>query len=145
MSLPILDPSMITVQPSPTPILHPTGPGPSDQPLDPNVAPFTLNKTKQIQRLVNDASRENDIEFECNNSNTNINIKCSPGFYAAVAKPSLSGLSLGFTHTHKNVLMSLTDILPSLDQNSTEYVRLLRISLASSVPGSEMHDLRCMI
>ena len=44
----------------------------------------TLNRDKQTNRLVENASRPTvDIEINCNDEN--VNIICSPGFYILVA------------------------------------------------------------
>ena len=60
----------------------------------PRLAPYVLNKTKQLINLSNDASKP-DFEIEITHG-TNVNVHCSTGFYLSVAKPAFSNLSKGY-------------------------------------------------
>ena len=52
----------------------------------------TLNRDKQTNRLIENASRPAvDIEINCNDEN--VNILHSPGFYTLVARPSLLNIT----------------------------------------------------
>ena len=98
-----------------------------DPPPDPGAplrqASFTLNQERQTNKLVNDATIS-DCEFCPNNSNSNVNIKCSAGFYKAVAMPSFSTLSPGFSHHSGTAAVSCSTIEPSLDNNGVEFNRI---------------------
>ena len=44
-----------------------------------------------------------DVLFEVSSSETNVNVKCNPGFYQQIAKPAFSTLSEGFSFTINNI------------------------------------------
>ena len=50
---------------------------------------YALNTQSLFSNLVRDASLQDDIQCEVNCHGENVNVKCSSGFYAAVAKPAL--------------------------------------------------------
>ena len=58
------------------------------------VAPYILNKTKQLNNLARDASKI-DFEIEITHE-TNVNVHCSAGFYLSVARPAFSNISKDF-------------------------------------------------
>ena len=57
------------------------------------VAPHAINREKALNKLASAAlSDMSDFTVEVNDSCGNVNMKCSPAFYAAVAKPALEAL-----------------------------------------------------
>ena len=57
------------------------------------VAPHAINREKALNKLALAAlSDMSDFTVEVNDSCGNVNMKCSPAFYAAVAKPALEAL-----------------------------------------------------
>ena len=105
---------------------------PSADPPDPGQgqrqASFVLNHDLQVNKLVADAAIS-DCEFSANNSDQNVNIQCSSGFYKAVAKPAFSTLSPGYSHRSGEVLVSCSNIQPSLDYRGVEFNRIFWFSL----------------
>ena len=106
-----------------------------DAPPDPSSsfrqASFTLNPDLQKNKLVSDATTK-DCEFSSNNSSTKVNIKCSVGFYKAVAMPAFSTLSPGFSHRSGTSVITCSNIEPSLDYNGIEFNRIFWFSLCDS-------------
>ena len=94
-------------------------------------ASFSLNPDIQTDKLVSDASIK-DCEFCVNNSDSNVNIKTSAGFYKHVAMPAFSTLSPGFSHQANGAMVSCTNIEPSLDYRGVEYNRIFWFSLRDS-------------
>ena len=86
-------------------------------------ASFTLNQNIQVERLVCDAAIP-DVEFSANNSDANVNIKCSSGFYKSVAMPAFSTLSPGFSHEANGLKVVCSNIEPSLDYKGVEFNRI---------------------
>ena len=64
--------------------------------INQRIANFEINKTKQLSRIISDANKR-DVEIVVNNSDENVNIVCSSGFFDKVAKPALCGLDQGYT------------------------------------------------
>ena len=93
-------------------------------------APFTLNKSKQIQTLASDATRP-DFEIEINDNDRNVNILCSTGFYDAVAKPVVCGFSKGTTMNINNISVNCRHIDHNRDSRCYEYNRVLHIDIGS--------------
>ena len=56
-------------------------------------APYAINRDKVVNRLAAAASSSmEDFNIDVKDSSGNVNLKCSPAFYAAVAKPALEAL-----------------------------------------------------
>ena len=58
------------------------------------MATFSLDRPKQLRKLRQDTN-VSDYTIEVSPSNENVNIYCSTGFYAVVAKPTLESLAIG--------------------------------------------------
>ena len=83
-------PTMVTTTSATLPppqliVSAPLSDAPPDQSSSFRQASFALNPDLQKNKLVSDATIK-DCEFSSNNSSTNVNIKCSVGFYKAVAR-----------------------------------------------------------
>ena len=72
-------------------------------------APYTLNRTKQVTKLWNDASI-NDYEINVSPTAQNINVLCSTGFYSLVVLPAFSSLYVGYTKKTLSVNIHVNDI-----------------------------------
>ena len=94
-------------------------------------APYQLNQQKQVAQLVRDS---NIAEFEVitNDSDRNVNILCSVGFYEAVAKSALSSLSTGFQHQAYGVTIRCTIVRKTIDQQSSMPGLPLRFELSGT-------------
>ena len=117
-----------------SPILNPAVPQPlADAPV--RHAPFVLNSEQQVNKIVADATIK-DCEFCTNNSESNVNIKCSTGFYKAVAHPAFSTLSPGFSHKFgeatREATVTVSNIEPSLDYRGVEYNRIFWFTIKDS-------------
>ena len=77
-------------------------------------APYTLNKEKQLSRLGRNAAL-NDFDIDVN-SDTNINIQCSSGFYQVVAKPTIASLLVPGLSVAGVPVYCSDPINPKLDQ-----------------------------
>ena len=84
-----------------------------------------LNKDKQVNKFVNNASRTS-IEIEINCNDENVNILCSPGFYSLIARPSLLSLSEGFQASCRNVTFELRSIVSHKDLSGTLQSSILK-------------------
>ena len=93
-------------------------------------ATYSLNKDKQITKIVKDAEKQ-DYEINVNNNEENVTIKCSTGFYIQVAKPSFVTLENGSVLSNSNIVVMLTDVTKTNDLNGLETTLLLKCSLLS--------------
>ena len=111
------------------------GPGPVSistmEPIttDQRTATFALNRNKQIQTIAVDATRP-DFEIEINDSDRNINVHCSSGFYDAVAKPVICGFSKGTTLNINNISVNCKHVDHNRDSRCYEYNRVLHIDIS---------------
>ena len=94
---------------------------------------YALNKENLVSNLVKDASLDQDILCEFNCGGQNVNVKCSSGFYAAVAKPTLSSISDGHCLTVQGIVASVTSSGNDMtDTNGLSVNTLLKISLRTA-------------
>ena len=91
--------------------------------------PYQLNQRKQVNQLARDTSID-DIEITTNDSDRNVNIQCSTGFYEAVAKPALSSMSTSFSHSVSGVNILCTVFRKTQDQNLSFPGLFLRFELS---------------
>ena len=91
--------------------------------------PYQLNQRKQVYQLARDTSID-DIEITTNDSDRNVNIQCSTGFYEAVAKPALSSMSTSFSHSVSGVNILCTVFRKTQDQNLSFPGLFLRFELS---------------
>ena len=96
-----------------------------------NVANFVLNRAKQINSLGEDTALD-DFEVTINDSDKNVNIHCSTGFYDKVAKPVLCGLSQGSNISVNNISIECNRIDYNRDRTLCEYNRVLHLQLGGS-------------
>ena len=90
---------------------------------------YVLNQQRQIQGLLRNTMRK-DFVLEINDNGRNVSIECSVGFYEAVAKPSFSTISCGFSHQAYGVNISCTEARESRDQASRVPALFVRFVLA---------------
>ena len=109
----------------------PALPQPTDHAATVRHASFSLNQDHQVEKLVADASIV-DCEFSQNNSDSNVNIKCSAGFYKAVAIPAFATLSPGFSDQHPAASITCCNIEPSIDYKGVEFNRIFWFSIRDS-------------
>ena len=96
-------------------------------------ASYALNKDSLVSNLVKDASLDHDILCEFNCGGQNVNVKCSSGFYAAVAKPALSTISEGHSLTVQGIVATVTSSGSDMtDTNGLSVNTLLKISLRTA-------------
>ena len=100
-------------------VLPPPASGAAFQSLSSRTASFALNRIKQVERLGVDANIA-DFEVTINDSERNVNIACSSGFYDKVAKPVICGLSEGSTVSINNISIQCTHIDFNRDSTLTE-------------------------
>ena len=89
---------------------------------------FSLNRNKQVLGLAEDAVLP-DFDIVTNDNDKNVIIECSTAFYDAVAKPVLSGLSVGTTLNIANISINCDHIDYNKDRSGVEYNRVLHIKL----------------
>ena len=104
---------------------------PPDPTLANRQASFTLNQNLQVEKLVADAVIS-DCAFTANNSDQNVGIQCSSGFYQNVAKPAFSTLSIGFSHRTGTHHVTCSNIVPSYDYRGVEFNRIFWFSITDS-------------
>ena len=113
--------------------------GPSDELsriLDPpshtstRTANYSLNQQKQTDKIIKDAAL-NDYDVTVNNNDMNVTIKCSPGFYLQVAKPSLLALQDKTYLSKDRIPITLTKSTKTKDRNGHENTHLLHFSMTS--------------
>ena len=73
------------------------------------VAPYNLNREKQVSKLVSDTRLE-DYEIVVSPTEQNINVHCSTGFYSLVVLPAFSEIFVGYTTTTSNISLHCYDI-----------------------------------
>ena len=96
-----------------------------DAPVDEiRIAPYTLNKDKQIRGLGNNATAQDFIVDVTDD--TNAAVHCSTGFYEAVVKPSLSGLGEGYADVLDGVPVRCIGRTLKIDQLGRNVNHVLR-------------------
>ena len=93
--------------------------------------PYQLNQQRQVAKLVRD-SKISDYEVTANDSDRNVTIQCSVGFYEAVAKPAISSLSHGFNSTCLGITICCTVVRKAQDQNNSTPGLLLRFEISGA-------------
>ena len=93
---------------------------------------FTLNREKQTANLAQD-SAIGDFEITVNDNDANVNIKCSSGFYATVARPAMSSFLQGTNFAVGSVQMNCFHVAYNRDQTGVEESRVLHINLDASL------------
>ena len=84
------------------------------------VAEFELNQAKQTAGICKDAQIQ-DFKLVHKDQDKNINIECSSGFYAQVAKPTLCSLSQDFIPPILGFSIFCANITKNTDARSYEY------------------------
>ena len=98
---------------------------------------FTLNREKQAANVVHDSSIE-DFEITVNNQDTNVNIKCSSGFYASVARPAMSSFMQGTNFYVGAVSIQCGHVAFNRDVTGVEESRVLHLQLTTSVVSANV-------
>ena len=93
--------------------------------------PYNLNQQKQVAQLVTDSTIDDFTVQELDSART-FNIKCSTGFYEAVAKPAFASLSQGFHHQIFNLNVCCTVKRSTVDTGSAIPGLLLRFEIAGA-------------
>ena len=76
--------------------------------------PHILNKDKQVDKLLKNASRP-DISIEVNCNDENVNIHCNPGFFDLVARKTLLTISPKHQFTAGGITFELRSSTPQTD------------------------------
>ena len=84
------------------------------------VAQFELNQAKQTAGIYRDALIQ-DFKVVHKDQDKNINIECSSGFYAQVAKPTICSLSQDYIPPILGFSIICTDITKNIDGSGHEY------------------------
>ena len=93
------------------------------------VAPYNLNREKQVSKLVNDAGLE-DYEIVVSPTEQNINVHCSTGFYSLVVLPAFSDIFVGYATTTSNVSIHCYDITGKVDNSKSSVNTVLFFKLS---------------
>ena len=104
---------------------------------------YAMNPDYLVSRLVRDANLDYDILCEQNCNGQNVNVKCSSGFYLAIAKPTLSSISEGHSLSVQGIIATLSSsTTDTIDINGLVENRLLKISLkTATVPTCSLGTL----
>ena len=93
-------------------------------PHSPHKAAYFLNRKKQSDKICHDASKDN-MEVTVNNSDTNVNIQCSSGFYVVVARPCVSSFTRGSTCQSSDIQISCSEEFHQVDKSGApDFTRL---------------------
>ena len=92
------------------------------------VAEFELNRAKQTASICKDALIK-DFKVVTKDQDRNINIECSSGFYAQVAKPTLCSLSQDHIPPILGISVFCEDVTRSLDSLGHEFNRTMFFKL----------------
>ena len=81
-------------------------------------ATYSLNKVKQVVKLLEDTNNPN-YSATYNNSNKNVSIKCSLGFFSVVAQPFFQNISEGEEFQEGMTTLSCVNVKYLADKNGT--------------------------
>ena len=95
------------------------------------IAKFELNQSKQTAAILKDASVD-DLKIFYKDSNKNINLECSSGFYAQVAKPVVHALTQDVIPCSEGFLVKLDNVIRNLDTAGNEYNLTIFFSIKQS-------------
>ena len=95
-------------------------------------ANYVLNKDKQTSKIVNDSTIK-DFNVTINNNDTNVNIKCSTGFYIQVARPCFATLEHETVLSKDLIAIAVDEKIKTNDRNGTESTLLLHFSFMSQL------------
>ena len=91
--------------------------------------PYQLNQEKQVKKLIRDAKIA-DFEMHSNDSDRNVSIQCSVGYYGAVVLPAISSLSTGFSQIVHGISIKCTSVRKAQDKNLSTPGLFLRFELS---------------
>ena len=106
----------------------------SDVPPTFRTASYSLNQSKQIEKIRADAAL-NDYEVTVNNNDQNVTIKCSSGFYIQVAKASFVSIKKGSTFSTDKIGITADEVIFTNDQAGLEATKLVHFSFKSEQGG----------
>ena len=114
------------------------------------IAAFELNTVKQTNKILKDATAA-DFEIEHKDRSKNINISCSSGFYAEVAKPTLVALSRDPIPPVLDISVNFERLTKNKDTSGSEYNLTIFFKLINpssskqhSVTIHTHHSTRCV-
>ena len=96
------------------------------------VASFALNQTKQMMKIKEDALL-NDYEVTINNSDQNVTIKCSSGFYIQVGKSCFVTLEKRSVLSKTKIAITMDEVTKTKDKNGLESTSLMNFSIMSEL------------
>ena len=82
-----------------------------------NIAPYYLDKNKQIGKLADDTTKE-DFDITVSPNEHNVNIVCSTGFYSVVALPAFAHLFSGFLVYLDSLVLICYDMNNKVDSSN---------------------------
>ena len=106
----------------------------SDVPPTFRTASYSLNQSKQIDKIRGDAAL-NDYEVTVNNNDQNVTIKCSSGFYIQVAKASFVSIKKCSTFSTDKIGITADEVIITNDQVGLEATKLIHFSFKSEQGG----------
>ena len=110
-------------------------------PIKTRIANYSLNQTKQRDRIREDASLV-DYDVKINNNDQNVTIKCSSGFYIQVARASFVTLEKKSVISHDNVAVLVDEVTVTKELSGLEATMLLHFSFSSgkdTLGGAAVH------
>ena len=81
------------------------------------VAPYLLDRKKQLSKLAEDADI-NDFDIEVSPAEHNVNVQCSTGFYSLVVVPAFSTISTGYSVSVAGLNVSCFESTGKVDRSS---------------------------
>ena len=78
------------------------------------IAPYRLDRNKQVEKLAEDASKE-DFEIDVSKNGHNVTILCSTGFYSLVAQPAFVHIFPGFSAYLDTLVLTCFDRTNKVD------------------------------
>ena len=99
------------------------------------VAPYTMDRKKQIARLANDASID-DFEIVVSPNEHNVTIFCSTGFYSLVALPTFANIMIGSSFPVLSMTVSCYDITGKVDSSHANVNTVFFFRVSSDAKSS---------
>ena len=97
---------------------------------------YRLNQKKQLNKLKQDASISNLFSITVSPTEQSVSILCSTGFYALVAVPALSSITIGSKRQVAGVALFCNDITGKVDYIGATVNAVIHLRYSSSDPTS---------
>ena len=81
------------------------------------IAPYCLDRTKQVGKLAVDASKE-DFQIDVSSNEHNVTILCATGFYSLVAQPAFTHIIPGFSAYLDTMVLTCFDKTYKVDSSN---------------------------